>query len=87
MTKAATYHHDDLGQFTGARYLADTICFQEKWTPEKGFHNTGTLQTGGLCLDCGNAESWSLDASTMREVRLWILGMNAAREYLLGAEA
>jgi len=83
----ATYHHDDLGQFTGARYYADTICFQEKWTPEDGFHSTGELQTGGLCLDFGNVGVWSLDAATMREVRLWILGMNAAREYLLGVEA
>jgi len=78
----ATYAHEALGQFTGARYFAETICFEEKWTPEDGFHNTGALQTSGLCLDGGNAESWSLDAGTMREVRLWILAMIAAREYL-----
>lgn len=83
----ATYPHEPLGQFTGARYYADTICLEEKWTPEDGFHNTGALQTSGLCLDCGNAESWSIDAGTMREIRLWILGMIAAREYMQGAEA
>lgn len=82
----ATYSHEALGQFTGARYYADTICFQDKWTPENGFHNTGELQTGGLCLDYGNRDAWSLDASTMREVRLWILGVIAAREYLMGCE-
>jgi len=83
----ATIPHGPLGQFTGARYYSETICFEEKWTPEKGFHNNGALQTSGLCLDGGNAESWSIDAATMREIRLWILGMIVAREYMQGAEA
>lgn len=78
----ASFGNNELGHFTGARYFADTICFKDAWTPEKGFHNTGELQQGGLCLDCGNREVWSIDAKTMRDIRLWILGVTTAQQLM-----
>lgn len=68
----ATYPHEELGQFTGGRYFADTLLFDEKWTPEKGFHTDGTITDSGLCLH-GGVDGWEIDQETMRHVRRWII--------------
>ena len=53
------------GQFTGGRYGVDTLLGLNQW-------GSGS---GGLCLDGGNADVWSIDAKTMQVVRAWVNGV------------
>lgn len=54
-----------LGQFTGGRYSVFTLL---------GLDSYGS-GVGGLCLDGGNRDVWSVDEASMRAVRAWLSGI------------
>ncbi len=62
------YPHTKLGQFI-SRYFVGTLLDQE------GFYGNGT--TGGLCLDGGNADEWTVSSEDMKTVRNYICGVTA----------
>ena len=57
------YPHTEFGQFV-SRYYVSTILGEDKWGRAEG----------GLCLDGGNADSWTVSARHMDIVRSFLKG-------------
>jgi len=55
------YPHTEFGQFV-SRYYVETILGEDKWGSGEG----------GLCLDGGNADSWTVSAEDMDTVRNYL---------------
>jgi hypothetical protein len=55
------YPHTEFGQFV-SRYYVETILGEDGWGRAEG----------GLCLDGGNADSWSVSAEDMDTVRAFL---------------
>ena len=60
------YPHTEFGQFV-SRYYVETILGEDKWGRAEG----------GLCLDGGNADSWTVSAEDMDIVRSYLKGYTA----------
>lgn len=59
------YPHTEHGQFTGGRYYVESIL-------KNGDNGDSQSAWGGLILDGGNADSWSIDEFAMFVVRQWL---------------